>query len=128
MKTGRFLSLLIATLLCLSSFAVFAEETVEVEIALDEIYEDDPTEEIEVESDDVDDGSIDYSDMSNWAYWNEGAGKPADLFFVCPTVDMGKDGNFNSDIKNPPLHKIETHPMKVKENFIYESNRNSPPY
>ena len=100
MKTGRFLSLLIATLLCLSSFAVFAEETVEVEIALDEIYEDDPTEEIEVESDDEDDGSMDYSDMSNWAYWNEGEEKQADLFFVCPTVDMGRDGNFVADIEN----------------------------
>ncbi len=38
--------------------------------------------------------------MYYWAYWNNGEGKSADLFFVCPTVDMGKDGNFISDITN----------------------------
>lgn len=100
MKTKRFLSLFIAVLLCLSSFAVFADETVEVEIALDEIYEDDPAEEIEVEYEDEDDESIDYSDVSNWAYWNEGQNTSADVFFVCPTVDMGKNGNLVADITN----------------------------
>ena len=100
MKTKRFLSFFIAVLLCLSSFTVFAEETVEAEISLDEIHEEDTTEEIEVESEDEDDGSIDYSDISNWAYWNEGTNTAADVFFVCPTVDMGKGGNLVADITN----------------------------
>ncbi len=81
MNTKRLLSLFIALVFCLSSFAVFA------------------TEEIPVISESVEEG-IDYSDMSNWAYWNEGEGKDADLFFICPTVDMGKDGNFNADVQN----------------------------
>ena len=30
-----------------------------------------------------------------WAYYAEGEGKDADLFLICPTVDMGKDGEYN---------------------------------
>ena len=41
---------------------------------------------------------IDYSDRKNWAFWNSGEDKEADLFIICPVVDMGKDGNFNADI------------------------------
>ena len=85
MKLKRFLCLFIATVLCLSSFTVFAA--------------DDPSEEIFVVSS-SEDIYVDYSNMSNWACWNKGEGKTADLFFVCPTVDMGKDGNFISDITN----------------------------
>lgn len=81
MKIKRILSLFVALVFCLSSFVVFA------------------TEEIPVISEFVEEG-IDYSDMSNWAYWNEGEDKDADLFFICPTVDMGKDGNFNADVQN----------------------------
>ena len=81
MKIKRILSLFVALVFCLSSFAAFA------------------TEEIPVISESVEEG-IDYSDMSNWAYWNEGEDKEADLFFICPTVDMGKGGNFNADMQN----------------------------
>lgn len=41
---------------------------------------------------------IDYSNDDNWAFWDDKDGKQADLFMVCPTVDMGKSGNFNADI------------------------------
>jgi len=36
--------------------------------------------------------------MYFWSRWNNGDDKPADLFFVCPTVDMGKEGNYNAYI------------------------------
>ena len=85
MKTKKLLSFFIAIVLCLSSFASFAT--------------DNPTEEI-IASSLGELEFVDYSNMLNWAYWNNGNDKPADLFFVCPTVDMGKDGNFNSDITN----------------------------
>ena len=125
MKPKRIFSLLIAVMLCLSSFVVFAEEAAsDIEIALDEIYDeevsteesvdtsaegevvpseesvDDTSEEITVMPEDEDDGRVDYSDMSNWAYWNEGVDTTADVFFVCPTVDMGRDGNLVADITN----------------------------
>ena len=78
MKMKRFLSLFIAIVLCLSSFTVLADNVEE---------------------------SVDYSDMSNWAYWNEGNEKQADVFFVCPTVDMGRDGNYIADITNEKYRK-----------------------
>ena len=37
----------------------------------------------------------DYSDPQNWAYYTEGKDKEADVFLICPTVDMGEDGNLN---------------------------------
>ncbi len=52
--------------------------------------------------------SIDYSDQNNWAFWDHGEDKEADLFIVCPTVDMGKGGNYNSDITNE----------KIRGNFV----------
>ena len=115
MKTKRFLSLFIAIILCLSSFTAFAYDSEEVALTTSEeiIVEaedvaDDPTEEIVAMPEYEDDGSIDYSDMSNWAYWNEGKEKQADLFFVCPTVDMGKGGNLISDIESE----------KYRESFV----------
>ena len=95
MKGKRFLSLFVAVLLCLSSFTVFAEDVAEEIIITAEETVVIPEEEQEEKE-----GKVDYSDMSNWAYWNEGEDKQADLFFVCPTVDMGKAGNFVADISN----------------------------
>jgi len=74
MNPKRFLSLFMAIVLCLSTFVAFAEEV---------IMEYSPY-----------DDYVDYSNMYFWPRWNNGEGKPADLFFVCPTVDMGKEGNF----------------------------------
>ena len=105
MKSKRILSLLLASLLCLTSFTALADEAEEIVTAEEEAAAreteaaeeltvpneetpDDPTEEIVAMPDDGNDGSIDYSDMFNWAYWSEGEGKEADLFFICPTVDM----------------------------------------
>ena len=93
MKLKRFLSLFIAMVLCLSSFGVLAA--------------DDPAEEMFEVSSSWEE-YIDYSNMYCWAYWNNGEEKPADLFFVCPTVDMGKDGNFNSDVTSE----------KYRESFV----------
>lgn len=90
MKAKRLLCLLFAVVLSLSSAVAFAEE------------------EIFVISAPVATDGTDYSDLSNWAMWNEGADKPADLFFVCPTVDMGKSGNYNADIGNE----------KYRESFV----------
>lgn len=52
--------------------------------------------------------TVDYSNKDSWAYWNKGEDKSADLFIVCPTVDMGKNGNLNADIADE----------KYRSNFI----------
>lgn len=53
-------------------------------------------------------GSIDYSDQSNWAYYSVGSNKDADLFMVCPTVDMGSDGDYNMSMTDE----------ETKQNFV----------
>ena len=83
MKSKRFLCLFIAIILCLAPFAAFAEDGLIEEIITEYSTYDE---------------YVDYSNMYFWSRWNNGEDKPADLFFVCPTVDMGKNGNFNSDI------------------------------
>ena len=83
MKLKNFLSLFMAIILCLSPFATFAEDGL--------------TDEFVVEYSPFDE-YVDYANMYFWSHWNKGEDKPADLFFVCPTVDMGKKGNFNSYI------------------------------
>lgn len=37
----------------------------------------------------------DYSDPVTWAYLGVGEEREADLFIICPTVDMGEEGNLN---------------------------------
>lgn len=49
---------------------------------------------------DIKGDALDYSDMTNWAYWNEGSDKAADLFIVCPTVDIGRNGNLIADVND----------------------------
>ncbi len=37
----------------------------------------------------------DYADANNWAYYESGSDKSVDVFLICPTVDMGANGNMN---------------------------------
>lgn len=53
-------------------------------------------------------GALDYADKANWAYYQISPEKPADLFLVCPTVDMGRDGNMNMSMEDE----------KTKGNFV----------
>lgn len=42
---------------------------------------------------------IDYSDSSNWAYFEtDTADRVADVFFVCPTVYFGSDDSYNMEL------------------------------
>ena len=50
------------------------------------------------------DDSPDYSDPSAWAYWCEGDGE-ADLFLICPTVDMGRAGNLNMSMDDADIRR-----------------------
>ena len=52
--------------------------------------------------------TVDYSQSENWAYYAEGEGKEADLFLICPTVDMGSDGEYNMSMDDE----------KTKANFL----------
>ena len=64
-------------------------------------------------------GEIDYSDPSSWAYFAEGDDRPADLFLICPTVDMGSEGNLNMDVSDEELRASFTGALNM-ERGIYE--------
>ncbi|MBR5308820.1 MAG: hypothetical protein IKU43_08615 [Clostridia bacterium] len=137
MKSKRILSLLLASLLCLTSFTALADEAEEIVTAEEEAAAretevaeeltvpteetpDDPTEEIVAMPDDDNDGSIDYSDMFNRAYRSEEEEKEADLFFICPTVDMGDAGilpaHVEKDAEDPSITQIIIASFYVDEN------------
>ena len=64
-------------------------------------------------------GEIDYSAPSSWAYFAEGDDRPADLFLICPTVDMGSEGNLNMDVSDEELRASFTGALNM-ERGIYE--------
>ena len=39
----------------------------------------------------------DYAEEENWAYYGVGEGREADLFLICPTVDMNDESNMSLD-------------------------------
>lgn len=41
------------------------------------------------------DAAVDYSKAENWAYWDLGEGKEADVFLICPTVDINDEFNMS---------------------------------
>lgn len=45
----------------------------------------------------------DYKDSAAWAYWRVGENKAADLFMVCPTVDLGADGHKNMSLDDAQI-------------------------
>ena len=62
----------------------------------------------------------DYSLSENWAYLGEGENREADLFLICPTVDMGKDGNYNMSMENTAMKESFVGALNM-ERGIYES-------
>lgn len=56
----------------------------------------------------VPNAGLDYAKPENWAYYGIGEDCDADLFLVCPTVDMGKLGNMNMLLDD----------TQMKENFV----------
>ena len=64
---------------------------------------------------------VDYSDQDNWAYYGIGEGKDADLFLICPTVDMGTDGNLNMSMDDEKVKANFTGALNM-EKGIYEDS------
>ena len=63
----------------------------------------------------------DYADTGSWAYWRGGENKPADLFIVCPTVDLGTDGNKNMSLTDKNIKGNFTGALNMQRG-IYEKN------
>lgn len=63
----------------------------------------------------------DYADTGSWAYWRVGESKPADLFIVCPTVDLGTGGNKNMSLADNEAKKNFYGALNM-ERGIYEQH------
>ena len=63
----------------------------------------------------------DYADTCSWAYWRIGESKPADLFIVCPTVDLGTGGNKNMSLADNETKKNFYGALNM-ERGIYEQH------
>lgn len=63
----------------------------------------------------------DYADAGSWAYWRVGENKPADLFIVCPTVDLGTGGNKNMSLADNEAKKNFYGALNM-ERGIYEQH------
>lgn len=63
----------------------------------------------------------DYADAGSWAYWRVGKSKPADLFIVCPTVDLGVGGNKNMSLTDNEAKKNFYGALNM-ERGIYEQH------
>lgn len=63
----------------------------------------------------------DYADTGSWVYWRVGESKPADLFIVCPTVDLGAGGNKNMSLADNEAKKNFYGALNM-ERGIYEQH------
>lgn len=63
----------------------------------------------------------DYADAGSWAYWRVGESKPADLFIMCPTVDLGTGGNKNMSLTDNEAKKNFYGALNM-ERGIYEQH------
>lgn len=63
----------------------------------------------------------DYADAGSWAYWRVGENKAADLFIVCPTVDLGTGGNKNMSLTDNEA-KMNFYGALNMERGIYEQH------
>lgn len=45
-------------------------------------------------------GSPNYANEQNWAYWRQGENKQADVFLICPTVDLGSAERLNMNLED----------------------------
>ena len=65
--------------------------------------------------------TVDYSKQENWAYYAVGEGKDADLFLICPTVDMGKNENYNMSMEDTATKESFLGALNM-ERGIYEDS------
>lgn len=63
--------------------------------------------------------TLDYSNPDNWAYYAIGGDEPVDLFIICPTVDMGEEGNTNMEMDDEETKEAFVGALNM-ERGIYE--------
>ena len=51
--------------------------------------------------------TLDYTEPTNWAYWQQGSEKSADCFLICPTVFLGGEGQYNLALDNGQSQELK---------------------
>ena len=68
----------------------------------------------------------DYSDSDNWAYYGIGENKDADLFIICPTVDINDEYNMSMD--DEATKEIFRGALNMERGIYEDSTRMYAPY
>ena len=70
--------------------------------------------------------ALDYADADNWAYFGIGEDKDADLFLICPTVDMNDEFNMSMDDEDTKASFLGA--LNMERGICEESTRMYAPY
>ena len=70
--------------------------------------------------------ATDYADAANWAYYADGENKDADLFLVCPTVDMNDEFNMALDDADTKANFLGA--LNMERGIYADSTRMFAPY
>lgn len=70
--------------------------------------------------------SVDYGDADNWAYFAVGSERDADLFLICPTVDMRDEYNMSIDDEKTRQSFLGT--LNMERGIFEDSTRMYAPY
>ena len=71
-------------------------------------------------------GATDYSDENNWAYFGIGEDKAADLFLICPTVDLNDE--YNMSLDDEKTKEKFTGALNMERGIYEDSTRMYAPY
>lgn len=66
---------------------------------------------------------LDYKDPKNWAFYENNSDKVADVFLVCPTVDLGSKGNYLMDVSDEEMRSGFVGALNM-ERGIYDVDAN----
>ena len=69
-----------------------------------------------------------YMEKENWAYVNDGRAKKADVFFVTPTVYMGRDGGMNMSLQDEATKESFLGAINMERGIYAEDCRFFAPY
>lgn len=70
--------------------------------------------------------ALDYADADNWAYFGIGEDKDADLFLICPTVDMNDEFNMSMDDEDTKASFLGA--LNMERGIYEDSTRMYAPY
>lgn len=72
--------------------------------------------------------ATDYSNPDNWVYTGDAKDKPADIFFIAPTVFLGGEKIFNMNVQEEIMRKKFRGAVNMEKNIYADSGNFYAPY